>query len=131
MQEAPDDRTAASLELRYEFEGSDHTVVVDNKDFLIGRAPSCSLVLADESVSRRHARITCDGENWTISDLGSKNGIKINTYRAAQQRLRDGDRVDLGAVRFYVGLGSARVVSPANVVTISTSGRDVPRKSSR
>ena len=116
MQDVPDDNNAGPLELRYEFEGSDHTVLVGEKNFSIGRAPSCSLVLADESVSRRHARITYDGVNWTLSDLGSKNGIKINTYRAAQQRLRDGDRIDLGAMRLYVALDSAHVAAAANVV---------------
>jgi len=107
---------ATRLELRFEHEGSERTVAVTEKDFLIGRAPSCSLVLADDSVSRRHARITFDGSGYTISDLGSKNGVKVNTYRTAQQRLHDGDRIDLGAVRLYARLSRARAAAPAKVV---------------
>jgi adenylate cyclase len=123
MEDKMGESTAATLQLRYELDGEEFQVLVDNKDFLIGRAPSCSLVLADESVSRRHARITCDGANWTLSDLSSKNGIKVNTYRAAQQRLRDGDRIDLGAVRLYVGLTASRVPVPADVVFEASEDR--------
>lgn len=111
-----DEKTASSLELRYELGDSSQTLAVSDEDFLIGRAPGCSLILADESVSRRHARITFDGTGWTIRDLDSKNGVKINTYRAAQQQLRDGDRIDLGAVRLYVALSEAQDATPANVV---------------
>lgn len=107
---------STTLELRFEHDGEERSVVAGEGDFLIGRAPSCSLVLVDDSVSRRHARITCDGSTWTITDLGSKNGVKVNTYRTTQQRLHDGDRIDLGAVRLYVRIARARPAAPANVV---------------
>ena len=59
-------------------------VLLDGSDVVLGRAPECDCVLAHDSVSRRHARIhQVAGERWTIEDLGSKNGIRV-----------DGDRVD-------------------------------------
>ena len=38
--------------------------------------------------------------SFTITDLGSGNGILINGSRVTQSTLRDGDTVELGEVRF-------------------------------
>ena len=85
--------TPSMLELRYEHGGEEHRVDVRDAEFLIGRAPGCTLVLPDDSVSRRHARIRRSGSGWTIEDLSSKNGLRINSVRAQQHALRDGDRL--------------------------------------
>jgi DNA-binding winged helix-turn-helix (wHTH) protein len=56
--------------------------------------------LASNSISRRHARVTVDGVNAYIEDLGSKNGTFVRG-RAIRRRekLVDGDAVALGGVR--------------------------------
>jgi hypothetical protein len=73
-------------------------VLVDGSDLILGRAPECDCVLAHDSVSRRHARIRqIEGDRWTIEDLGSKNGIRVDGNRvdsaqlAASQWLAIGD----------------------------------------
>jgi adenylate cyclase len=103
---------------RLAYRSGDHeeSIAVGDEPLTIGRSPKSGLVLADESVSRGHARITRDGEGWVIADLGSKNGVKINTYRASQHRLVTGDRIDLGAVRLYVRILPASPTSEAKVV---------------
>lgn len=73
----------------------------------IGRSRECDVVLADSNVSRRHAEIRPLGDGWTITDLGSTNGVKVNGHavRANQpQALQPGDRLDVGTVdaRFEV-----------------------------
>jgi adenylate cyclase len=94
---------------RLRFEGEtrarDILFVLGETTATLGRAPECDLVLNHESVSREHARFSFDGESWTIEDLGSKNGVRINTYRVEHQRLRDGDRIDLGTARLHVEIG--------------------------
>jgi adenylate cyclase len=105
-----------ALELRYDEDGDEVRVEVTGENFLIGRGPSCSLILTDESVSRRHAQISWSAKGWTISDLGSKNGIKVNTYRAVQQLLHDGDRIDVAGVRLYVRMAAQGQTARANVV---------------
>ena len=46
---------------------------------VIGRSRDCDIVLQDSNVSRRHAEIRpSGGDNWTITDLGSTNGVKVN-----------------------------------------------------
>jgi len=104
------------LELRYEHGGEEHRVDVRDAEFLIGRAPGCTLVLPDDSVSRRHARIRRSGSGWTIEDLSSKNGLRINSVRAQQHALRDGDRIDVGGVRLITRLTRRGRTTAARVV---------------
>jgi DNA-binding winged helix-turn-helix (wHTH) protein len=55
--------------------------------------------LASNSISRRHARITVDGANAYIEDLGSKNGTFLRGRSIKRrEKLVDGDAVALGGV---------------------------------
>ncbi len=45
---------------------------------LIGRAPSCTLVLDDDYSSSRHARIYPEDGQWFVEDLGSTNGTFVD-----------------------------------------------------
>lgn len=67
---------------------------------LIGRSSECDIVLADGNVSRRHAEIRKSGaDGWTIADLGSTNGVRVNGREITGRRpLFDGDRVEFGTV---------------------------------
>jgi len=102
--------------LRYQSGGEEREMTVGEEPLLIGRAESCDLTLPDESVSRHHARVSRFRKGWTITDLDSKNGVKINTFCTARQQLYDGDRIDLGAVRLYVSIGPVAPHLPARVV---------------
>lgn len=53
-------------------------VWVDRPDIIIGRADECDVVIDDRQVSRRHARIHQDGQQYLLEDLGSKNGTFVN-----------------------------------------------------
>lgn len=64
---------------------------------LIGRAPSCTLVLDDDYSSSRHARIFPSGDQWVLEDLGSTNGTFIGTSRVtAPTPLTPGLQVRIG-----------------------------------
>ena len=73
----------------------------------IGRSRDCDIVLADSNVSRRHAELRPSGDGWTVTDLGSTNGVKVNG-RAVRpheaQPVAAGDKLDVGTVdaRFEV-----------------------------
>ena len=63
-------------------------VLADGADLILGRAPESDCVLAHDSVSRKHARIrnASDG-SWTLEDLGSKNGVRVDGQRVAHAAL--------------------------------------------
>ena len=96
--------------------GEESSIVVGDRPIRIGRAPHCDLVLGDESVSREHAEISRNADGWTIADLGSKNGLKINTFKTRQQQLRDGDCVDIGTAKLWVEIGQTPATGRARVV---------------
>lgn len=75
------------------------SIALTHTPFIIGRAPEADLVLADLSVSRRHAeiRLRSDGA-LEIRDLGSRNGIFLDGARVAAAVLEIGDRITLGQV---------------------------------
>jgi pSer/pThr/pTyr-binding forkhead associated (FHA) protein len=66
----------------------------------IGRDVSCALVLHDDSVSRRHARVEQGADGLHIVDLGSGNGIWIGTERVKDVVLRPGQRCSIGSTVF-------------------------------
>jgi len=54
------------------------------------------MVLAEDMVSRRHARIQCSGSEIVIEDLGSTNGTFVNGEKITRAALKEGDRVLIG-----------------------------------
>src|SRR5207244_9061942 len=55
---------------------------------LIGRAPENDIILLEESVSRRHARIMVDNGACSMEDLGSANGSFVNGERLRPKQPR-------------------------------------------
>src|SRR5262245_15373233 len=66
----------------------------------IGRDPSCAVVLHDDSVSRRHARAEQTADGMRMLDLGSGNGIWVNTERVKDVVLLPGQRCSVGSTVF-------------------------------
>lgn len=60
------------------------TLPLSNSGVLIGRSPSCTLVLDDDYSSSRHARIFPAGDEWVLEDLGSTNGTFIGNTKVTQ-----------------------------------------------
>jgi hypothetical protein len=72
---------------------------------VIGRSRECDVVLSDSNVSRRHAELRPADGGWTIADLGSTNGVKVNgTLVRGPAPVAPGDRIEVGTVdvRFEV-----------------------------
>src|SRR5258706_14499927 len=66
----------------------------EKQTFTLGRGGECSVVVVDNSVSRRHARLYFAG-SWKVEDLGSRNGTVIDGRKL---RAREAAPLALGSV---------------------------------
>lgn len=73
---------------------------------VLGRLPNCDIVLEDRGVSRAHARVWRDAGQWYVKDLGSRAGVRVNGNAVTEHALGEGDRIDLGPVRFVFSEGN-------------------------
>ena len=66
-------------------------------EVILGRSPDCHITIEDPLISRRHARLAIRDEKAFVSDLGSRNGVRINgRVIDGETEVTDGDRIRLG-----------------------------------
>lgn len=94
--------------------------------YLIGRAPSCDLVLDNPQVSRAHAVLEQAGDAIQIRDLGGTNGTYVNGQRVENCVLGNGDEIKVGAcaIRFLSSGGDA--ISDAEALRLVTAAGKLP-----
>jgi hypothetical protein len=93
-----DDPTAghrASVVIRED--GGERTVTLGSPTVTIGRLADCDVVLTDKGASRKHAQLRLREGTWTITDLGSTNGTRLNGQTIQSRDLTDGDRITVGS----------------------------------
>ena len=74
--------------------------VLDTERVTIGRQSGCTIAIRDTNVSREHAQLRRRPNGWTLRDLGSTNGTKLNGVRVeGEQTLANGDVIMLGAIK--------------------------------
>lgn len=103
---------------RLEVQGSGGARRVDltGADVTIGRAEGNVVRLDDDSVSRRHAVLTFDAGSWSVTDLGSANGTRVNDEPlTSTRRLVPGD---------VIGVGSQRLVFRSETADTGYLGAD-------
>ena len=71
----------------------------DAQEIVFGRDESADIVLKDDMVSRRHAKVRRDWSGTHVEDLKSRNGIKVNKKRVLRKTLRDRDELEIGGIR--------------------------------
>lgn len=65
-------------------------------DTTIGREGTNDIVLDDSAVSRQHAKVRLEGQDFYIYDLAATNPIRVNGQETPRARLLDDDRVEIG-----------------------------------
>src|SRR5688572_24745039 len=70
--------------------------LLDNQEIIVGRSSDLDMVLVEDMVSRKHAKLTVNGDQIFIQDLGSTNGTFVNGEKIKRARLKEGDRVLVG-----------------------------------
>lgn len=67
---------------------------------VIGTAADCDIVVTDPFLSARHCTVRCEGGNFVVIDLDSKNGTYVNQKKVSKEELIDNDTIRLGKTEF-------------------------------
>lgn len=62
----------------------------------LGRSGQNEIRILDTEVSRRHALIALDHNEWQVTDLKSSNGTYVNGQQVASARIESGDQIQIG-----------------------------------
>lgn len=92
------EQSTLPLVLRFisgKYQGGEFPLPV-NGEIVIGRSSELEMVLVEDMVSRKHARIVVTDGNIFLEDLGSTNGSFVNGERITKAQLSEGDRVLIG-----------------------------------
>jgi len=74
-------------------------LVLDDAVTRLGRAEECEIRLDDITVSRWHAEIMHEGDDYRVRDAGSLNGTYVNNERIDEAPLHQGDELQVGKFR--------------------------------
>jgi adenylate cyclase len=90
------------LRVRWSHQGGEEVRTLSEGEVRIGRGTENEIVLADFSVSRRHATLRQETEGWTVVDLQSTNGIQVNHIKVQRALVRPGDVIKVGIFELAV-----------------------------
>jgi hypothetical protein len=83
---------------------------LSGNQIVIGREEGMGIVLQDPEASRRHARISWQGEQFAIEDMGSTNGTFVNGVQiTAPKVLHPGDSIGIGQTALVFQVSGAQV----------------------
>jgi pSer/pThr/pTyr-binding forkhead associated (FHA) protein len=96
---------AAPPEVTLEFPAATGQSVIfklDKPALTVGRAPDNDIVIPEavpqaETISKHHARLRRDQDDYIVRDLNSRNGLSVNGRQTLENLLQDGDRLRFGS----------------------------------
>lgn len=97
------------------YQGGEFPLYPD-REIVIGRAPDLDMVLVEDMVSRKHAKISSQASQVVIMDMGSTNGTFVNGEKIRKTRLKEGDRI-------LIGTSILKVVTPSDVLVSTSEAR--------
>jgi pSer/pThr/pTyr-binding forkhead associated (FHA) protein len=80
--------------------GEEH--VMERPHWLVGRGPDVDAAFSDPEMSQRHLRIEFSRGRFSVTDLDSTNGTRVNGTGVAAAELAHGDRIQAGAHVFQI-----------------------------
>jgi pSer/pThr/pTyr-binding forkhead associated (FHA) protein len=118
MERMNDDSAQARCYLVYEFERRAYPLTGDT--FSIGRDAGSRIVIREPSVSRAHAEVRSEGDQYVLHASGP-TGTKLNGEPViSPESLTDGDRIEVGSAeltfrrgRLPLGVSVVDIASPA------------------
>ena len=91
--------SGAALLLAREGAGAGARYLLDSDRTTVGRHPNADIFLDDVTVSRRHAEILREGNEFELVDQRSLNGTYVSGERVDRAHLRNGDELRIGKFR--------------------------------
>jgi hypothetical protein len=77
--------------------------ILKSNRIVLGRGETADIRVMDIKSSREHAEITRVGDEWTLTDLGSQNGVVVNDQKVTQVKLKEGDKIVIGQTVYKFG----------------------------
>ena len=94
-------------------DGQATTFELNSDETLLGRDPKCTLEIKSGMVSRRHARVFKNDDEFLVEDMGSGNGTFVNGSKIeGPKSIKHGDRIKLGPVLLRFENNSAIELRP-------------------
>jgi ABC transport system ATP-binding/permease protein len=101
-------------------EGRIYGMPLLKKEATIGRSQDNDVVLPDQTVSRKHARITKSENGYLLTDLGSFNGTFVNDRPVREAPLNHKDRIKIGLNEITFLAREEWVSTPPGTFVLST-----------
>ena len=107
--------------------GHQRRLAITKLPFTIGRAEECDATIADVKVSRQHAKVVMEGNDYFIVDTESRHGTFLNGVRCQGAKLKNRDEITLGVTGVkIIFLQDIPAASAANMLlTRLGAGTDV------
>ncbi|MBI3695624.1 MAG: SpoIIE family protein phosphatase [Acidobacteria bacterium] len=74
---------------------------ISKSPFQIGRLAECELSLRDSRISRQHAQVVIEDDQYFLEDLNSRHGTFVNGKKVTRHKLEPNDRIDFGIEDSY------------------------------
>jgi len=109
--DSPNGTTGAIGMIKYSLSGTKPPVqgiqyLLSDSRYIIGRTDSNDIIIDETSVSSRHAELLNTSGSWSVSDLGSLNGVFVNGKKITKSELSAGDKLWIGRVEFRFDVDS-------------------------
>ncbi|HYE31228.1 MAG TPA: FHA domain-containing protein [Methylomirabilota bacterium] len=76
----------------------------DRASVIIGRDASCDIIIHDAKASRKHCRLSRNGAEYLLEDLGSRNGTLVNGVKiSGPMTLQHKQTFQIGDTMFFIG----------------------------
>jgi transcriptional regulator with PAS, ATPase and Fis domain len=111
--QGPEGETRPGLVLLYapNFEHIEPAYPFRQPELVLGRDPDNQICIPDQAVSRQHARIVLEGDEWVLVDMGSRNGTIVAGRYVSRAPLAHNDEIRIGdAVFKFVSEGAESFV---------------------
>jgi pSer/pThr/pTyr-binding forkhead associated (FHA) protein len=97
-----------------------------DRRYVVGRVEGCDLQLVADEISREHAAFVRRWDGVFVTDLGSKNGIRVNKEQVKEHRLADGDVIRLGSIQLRFNDPEARYLRDYEARAAKAEGAPPP-----